>query len=106
LLSFIRLQNKKKGGNLSSPPWLAKGYGGTKKVHPSMHHPSTMVHWWVPVHSGPLNVKTSTQICSAFGGMLIECKRTCKAFQTRKCPNMWAFRFSKCPTSLLTFFFL
>jgi len=25
---------KKKKVNLSSPPWLAQGQGGTKKVHP------------------------------------------------------------------------
>jgi len=33
--------------NLSSPPWLPQGQGGTKKVHPSVHHPSTLVRWWV-----------------------------------------------------------
>jgi len=34
---------RKKKVNLSSPPWLAQGEGGTKKVHPSMHHPCP--HW-------------------------------------------------------------
>jgi len=40
--------------NLSSPSWLAHKQGGTKKVHPSVHHPSTLVHWWVLVHPGPV----------------------------------------------------
>jgi len=48
--TWLRKGNKKV--NLSSPPWLAQGEGGTKKMHPSVHHPSTLVHWWVPVHSG------------------------------------------------------
>jgi hypothetical protein len=38
--------------NLSSPSWLAHKQGGTKNVHPSVHHPSTLVHWWVLVHPG------------------------------------------------------
>ncbi len=38
--------------NMSSPPWLDQGQGGTKKVHPSLHHSSTLVHWWVLAHFG------------------------------------------------------
>jgi hypothetical protein len=37
------LENQKKI-NLSSPLWLAHGHGRTKKVHPLVHHPSTLVH--------------------------------------------------------------
>jgi len=46
-------ERRKKRSNLSLPPWLTRGQGGTKKVHPSVHHPSTLVHCWVLVHSGP-----------------------------------------------------
>jgi hypothetical protein len=53
ILTWVE-QRKEKKVNLSWPPWLTQGQGGTKKVHPSMHHPSTLVHWWgVLVHSGP-----------------------------------------------------
>jgi hypothetical protein len=45
-------KERKKKVNLSLPPWLTQGQGGTKKVH----HPSTLVHWWVLVHSGPIFV--------------------------------------------------
>jgi hypothetical protein len=48
---------EKKKGNLSSPPWLAQGERGMKKVHPSVHHPSTLVHWLVLVHSGPFSAQ-------------------------------------------------
>jgi hypothetical protein len=41
-------EERKKKLNLNSPPWLAQGHGGTKTVH----HPSTLVHWWVLVHFG------------------------------------------------------
>jgi hypothetical protein len=40
--------------NRSSPSWLAHKQGVTKKVHPSVHHPSTLVHWWVLVHPDPV----------------------------------------------------
>jgi hypothetical protein len=46
-------ERRKKKVNLSSAPSLTQGQGETKKVHPSVHHPSTLVHWWVLVHSGP-----------------------------------------------------
>jgi hypothetical protein len=42
----------KKKVNLSLSPWLTQGQGGTKKVHASVHHPSTLVQWWVLIHSG------------------------------------------------------
>jgi hypothetical protein len=44
----------KKKVDLRSSPWLTQGQGRTKKVHSSVHHPSTLVHWWVLVHSGTL----------------------------------------------------
>jgi hypothetical protein len=40
----LRKEPKKKV-NLSSPNWLSQGQGGTKKVHPSVKHPFTLVHW-------------------------------------------------------------
>ncbi len=42
------------------------GQGGTKKVHPSVHHPSTLVHRWVLVDSGPCALFT----CWAYSGYL------------------------------------
>jgi hypothetical protein len=48
--TWVEKKGKKKV-NLTLPPWLAKGQGGTKKVHPLVHYPSTLVHWWVLVHS-------------------------------------------------------
>ncbi len=45
-------ERSKKKVNLRSSPWLTQGQGGTKKVHSSVHHPSTLVHWWVLVRSG------------------------------------------------------
>jgi hypothetical protein len=41
--------------NLCSTPWLAQGQAWMKKVHPSMHHPSRLVHWWVLLPSGHVN---------------------------------------------------
>jgi hypothetical protein len=46
-------EEMEKNVNLSLPPWLAQGQGGTKKVH----HPSTLVHWLVLVHSGPFSAQ-------------------------------------------------
>jgi hypothetical protein len=50
-----QLRRGKTKVNLCSPPWLAQGQARMKKVHPSMHHPSRLVHWWVLVPSGHFN---------------------------------------------------
>jgi hypothetical protein len=47
-----KAEESKKKGQLEFVTLVSWGQGGTKKVHPSVHHPSTLVHWWVLVHSG------------------------------------------------------
>ncbi len=54
----------KKQVNLSSPPWLAQGQGETKKVEPSVHHPSIRIgalvgagSIWPPRKAGQASMK-------------------------------------------------
>ncbi len=47
-----KLKKNKKKVNLSSPPWLAQGQAETKKVRPSVHHPS--IHMGAVVGAGSI----------------------------------------------------
>jgi hypothetical protein len=60
---------------------------------------------WHLMSEFPLNVKTSTQICSVFGGMLIECKNL-QGLSDKEMSAYVSILFFKMPHITFNFVFL